>query len=75
MQIMDNILIQVIGIKKVVLFNPTDVEFMYMNGDKSEVIDVDNPDLLKYPLFKKARRYECEMHPGDILFIPGLCFE
>ena len=42
-----------------------------MSGDKSEVLDVDNPDLTKYPEFAKATRYECELEPGNILFIPG----
>lgn len=40
-------------------------------GTKSEVLDVDKPDLEKYPLFAKARRYECHLKAGDTLFIPG----
>ncbi len=43
-------------------------------GDKSEVLDVDNPDPEKYPEFAKATRYECILNPGDILFIPGKTF-
>jgi hypothetical protein len=27
--------------------------------------------LAKYPLFSKARRYECSLEAGDVLFIPG----
>ena len=42
-----------------------------MSGDKSEVLDVDSPDLTKYPEFAKATRYECELESGDVLFIPG----
>ena len=68
---MDNILIQVVGVKRVVLFSPEDVDYMYMCGDKSEIIDIDNPDYQKYPLYAKARKYECQLTPGDILFIPG----
>ena len=68
---MDNILIQVVGVKRVVLFSPDDVDYMYMCGDKSEIIDIDNPDYQKYPLYSKARKYECQLTPGDILFIPG----
>ena len=41
-------------------------------GDKSEVLDIDNPDIEKYPLFPCADRYETELQPGDVLFIPGL---
>lgn len=40
-------------------------------GTKSKVLNVDNPDLEKYPLFMKARRYECSLEAGDVLFIPG----
>uniref|UniRef100_A0A8D2KYM6 tRNA-yW synthesizing protein 5 n=2 Tax=Varanus komodoensis TaxID=61221 RepID=A0A8D2KYM6_VARKO len=71
---MDNFLIQVMGKKKVVLYSPRDVPYLYLSGSKSEVLDVDKPDLKKYPLFVKARRYECELKAGDVLFIPALWF-
>lgn len=72
--IMDNMLIQVRGQKRAVLFPPKDVPRLYLNGDKSEVLDIDNPDLKRYPEFIKAERYECYLDPGDILFIPALWF-
>lgn len=40
-------------------------------GDKSEVLDIDSPDLERFPEFVKARRFECVLEPGDLLFIPG----
>lgn len=40
-------------------------------GDKSEVLDIDAPDLKRFPEFVKAKRYECVLEPGDLLFIPG----
>lgn len=40
-------------------------------GDKSEVLDIDSPDLERFPNFVKARRFECILEPGDLLFIPG----
>lgn len=43
------------------------------SGDKSEVLDVDSPDLEQFPQFVKAKRYECVLEPGDLLFIPGRC--
>lgn len=67
---MDNILIQVKGKKRVILFPPSDVEYLYMKGDKSQVLEVDSHDMEKYPLFHKANRYECELEPGDGIFIP-----
>ncbi|XP_030065848.1 tRNA wybutosine-synthesizing protein 5 isoform X2 [Microcaecilia unicolor] len=72
--VMDNLLIQVTGRKRVVLYSPRDAAYLYLMGDKSEVLDVDNPDLNKYPLFPKARRYECCLEAGDVLFIPALWF-
>ncbi|XP_023959825.1 tRNA wybutosine-synthesizing protein 5 isoform X1 [Chrysemys picta bellii] len=68
--IMDNFLIQITGKKRVILYNPRDAPYLYLAGTKSEVLNVDNPDLEKYPLFMKARRYECSLEAGDVLFIP-----
>nr|XP_045223383.1 tRNA wybutosine-synthesizing protein 5 isoform X1 [Macaca fascicularis] len=72
--VMDNLLIQVTGKKRVVLFSPRDAQYLYLKGTKSEVLNIDNPDLAKYPLFSKARRYECSLEAGDVLFIPALWF-
>lgn len=71
---MDNLLIQVSGRKRVVLFSPKDATKLYLNGDKSEVLDIDNPDLSKYPKFAEATPFECYMEPGDVLFIPAMWF-
>ena len=43
-------------------------------GDKSRVVDIDNPDLKQFPLFPLAKQYMAELQPGDILFIPALWF-
>lgn len=72
--IMDNLLIQVIGNKRCVLFPPSDVLNLYLKGDKSEVLNIDDPDLNKYPNFKNVKWHECVLQPGDILFIPALWF-
>ncbi|XP_052234433.1 tRNA wybutosine-synthesizing protein 5-like isoform X1 [Dreissena polymorpha] len=72
--VMDNFLIQVQGRKRVVLFSPSSVNFLYMNGDKSEVLEIDTVDTFRFPLFSKAERYEVILEPGDILFIPALWF-
>ncbi|XP_015252512.1 PREDICTED: tRNA wybutosine-synthesizing protein 5 isoform X1 [Cyprinodon variegatus] len=73
--VMDNLLAQVTGRKRVVLFSPQDALHLYLNaGDKSEVLDVDAPDLKRFPEFVKARRYDCVLQPGDLLFIPALWF-
>lgn len=72
--VMDNLLAQVTGRKRVVLFSPEDALHLYMSGDKSEVLDIDFPDLEKFPEFVKAKRFECVLQPGDLLFIPALWF-
>lgn len=53
------------------LKNLTIVPVKNPSGDKSEVLDVDSPDLKLFPEFVKAKRYECVLEPGDLLFIPG----
>jgi hypothetical protein len=69
---MDNVLVQVLGKKRVILFPPSEIDKLYMTGDKSLVTNVDDPDLEKFPLFSQATRYECELAPGDGIFIPGI---
>jgi tRNA wybutosine-synthesizing protein 5 len=71
---MDNLLIQVRGRKRMALFSPNDALNMYLTGDKSQVLDIDNPDCKLYPKFLLVQRYECIMEPGDIIFIPALWF-
>ncbi|CAL8240768.1 unnamed protein product [Merluccius merluccius] len=72
--VMDNLLAQVTGRKRVVLYSPQDALHLYLSGDKSEVLDIDSPDLERFPDFVKAQRYECVLEPGDVLFIPALWF-
>lgn len=72
--VMDNFLIQVTGQKKAVLYSPGDVPYLYLEGDKSRVFDIDSPDLQRYPKFAEATPYTCIMEPGDVLFIPALWF-
>ncbi|KAM8857560.1 tRNA wybutosine-synthesizing protein 5 [Synchiropus picturatus] len=72
--VMDNLLAQVTGRKRVVLFSPQDALYLYLSGDKSEVVDIDRPDLTVFPDFVKATRHECVLEPGDLLFIPALWF-
>ncbi|BES91723.1 tRNA-yW synthesizing protein 5 [Nesidiocoris tenuis] len=70
--VMDNMLIQVSGEKRVVLFSPEDTHYLYLSGDKSRIPDIDNPDPSDFPDFAKARRLETVLRPGDVLFIPAL---
>ena len=72
--VMDNLLIQINGRKKVMLFPPSDATNLYLQGDKSIVVDVENTDLNRFPNFSNVTKYECILEPGDVLFIPALWF-
>jgi tRNA wybutosine-synthesizing protein 5 len=61
---MDNALVQIAGTKRVVLFPPSDADCLYLKGDKSQVLDIDDPDMARYPLFKNAHPFECTLQPG-----------
>eukprot|EP00899_Mesostigma_viride_P006215 jgi/Mesvir1/15595/Mv03206-RA.1 len=52
--IMDNVLTQVVGCKRVVLFPPSEEPHMYVEGSSSRVDDIDAPDLSRFPLFERA---------------------
>jgi tRNA wybutosine-synthesizing protein 5 len=62
---MHNVLVQIRGSKRVVLLDPAGARNLYLNGDKSEVIDVDSPDLERFPRFARVRQRVC------MLLIPG----
>lgn len=68
----DNVLCQVLGTKRVVLFKPNDLKYLYVVGDKSLIEDLDNVDLERFPKYVKSTPYHCILKPGDVLFIPGL---
>jgi Cupin-like domain len=71
----DNLLCQVIGAKKIVLFSPSQTSYLYPFPESSRIphmaqVDIDQPDLEIYPDFQLAVFMEATILPGDILFIP-----
>ncbi len=72
--VMDNLYAQVRGRKKAVLWAPDQALNLYLDGDKSRVLDVDGADEKEFPLFLQAPRQEFELQPGDVLFIPAMWF-
>ena len=34
-------------------------------------VDISSPDLERFPLFAGARRTQCVLKPGDVLFMPA----
>lgn len=69
-----NIYLQVVGSKKITLWAPEEALNLYLQGDKSKVVDIESPDLSLFPLFPKAERHEGCLLPGDLLFVPSLWF-
>lgn len=45
---------------------------LYVTGSSSEVNDIESPDPKKYLLFASATYVDCELGPGDCLYIPAL---
>ena len=68
--IMDNILVQVWGRKRVALFNPRDSNNLYLRKEKSPIVDIDNPDLGRFPKFTGAVRWDCFLDPGTRFIVP-----
>ena len=62
--IMDNILVQVRGRKRVALFSPRDSNNLYLQKEKSPIVNIDNPDWDKFPKFAGAVRWDCFLDPG-----------
>lgn len=60
------------GSKVFTVYAPDQEQYLYRAGRErfSQVHDVDNPDLDKYPLFAKARGVKVTLHPGESLFVP-----
>jgi hypothetical protein len=67
-------LAQVYGIKEYTAFSPDQTPFLYVSPKKynaSLIPDLENPDLERFPLFAKAVPMRFQLHPGEILFVPG----
>ena len=73
--VMDNIYVQVVGTKQVKMWAPNEALNLYLDSDKSKVVDLNDPELsLKFPKFSQAIQHKSILGPGDILFIPALWF-
>jgi hypothetical protein len=68
----DNFFGQMYGTKRALLVAPKHSKYLYPfadNPSKSQ-IDPERPDLKTFPSFQKCDVWECELHPGDALYIP-----
>lgn len=70
----DNVLCQVIGHKRIVLFPPEDSKNLYIKGDKSNVNNLDDWTRCcsQFPLLTETKPYKCQLDPGDVIYIPSL---
>lgn len=68
-----NFLVQVRGRKEMVLFAPSDTGYLYPNVEKKfehvSQVQLNDPDLDKYPGFVNATRYYCMLEEGDLLYL------
>lgn len=70
----DNILCGIRGRKRLLLWHPEEVRHLYVDGTASLVLDVDHPDLERFPKFAKAVAWEGILEEGQVLFIPAMWF-
>lgn len=72
----ENLLSQVRGRKRILLFEPKQTSFLYPFPAHSKIphmsrLNLDQPDAKKFPKFQKAKYTECILEPGEMLFIPA----
>ncbi|CAK9304081.1 unnamed protein product [Gordionus sp. m RMFG-2023] len=71
-----NLLCQVFGVKYVRLYHPSTSEKLYhfskkdLLSDNTSPVDVENPDIDKYPNFIDVPYKETLLKSGDVLYIP-----
>ncbi len=61
---------QVVGRKRWRFISPLQTPLLYNRMGVYSPIDLDAPDLERYPLFRQARVLETVLEPGDTLFLP-----
>jgi len=77
----DNIACVVSGRRRFILFPPDQVSNLYvgpidntMAGQPASLVEIDNPDLDRFPRFRDALKHAlvAELGPGDAIYIPAL---
>ena len=72
----NNFYAQLYGRKRFTIFDPMETDFLYPYPVETEVghisyVDVEQPDLIKYPNFRRARSYEFTIEMGELLYLPA----
>nr|CAD7264886.1 unnamed protein product [Timema shepardi] len=69
-----NLLAQVVGEKRLLLYSPVDSPHLYPHDgsllNNTAQVDPEEPDYQTYPDFEKAMAWECNLRPGEMLYIP-----
>jgi histone arginine demethylase JMJD6 len=58
------------GRKQFTVFAPDQTPYLYAQGMLSQVKDIENPDLERFPLFAQARSLTFVQEPGEIVLLP-----
>ena len=64
---------EIYGDKEFVLFSPHDTPYVYPlpgSSHTSQIDDLDDPDLERFPLLANATEYRGTIHPGEAIFVP-----
>jgi hypothetical protein len=70
-----NLFAQIYGKKRVILASPQQTPFLYeRRGESTDYhlseVDIEAPDLRRFPLVRKATLWTGEVEGGDLLFVP-----
>ena len=69
----DNLICQYIGTKRLMLYPPSQIPWLYTRSYApagSGVADPRRSDLKKYPLFARAKAVEVTLNAGEVLYLP-----
>ena len=70
-----NLAVEVRGRKRFTLFAPDQLDYLYPFSKRSKIVtfsrvDIEKPDLDRFPKFQQAQPIQCTLEPGEILYIP-----
>jgi ribosomal protein L16 Arg81 hydroxylase len=68
--VMNVLVAQIRGTKRFTLISPEQTPWVYNHLGVFSEVDCEAPDLARFPLFRNVEKLECELGPGEVLFIP-----